>query len=465
MKKIEIYKLYIIVALFFGTLFIILTPPFNSPDEINHFKKAYQVSKFNLYAEKKNNKYGDYFPNEIVTTATNMEKYMGNRDEKFEYSQFVWDQVRTTDYENQVFDNYGTAQISFVPYVPSGIGILFSKICARIMGLHSVTPMYMLYFARFFNLIVVIFLTSLAIKIIPTYKKTVFTIACLPMLIFLNSMVSYDGLLNAIMFLTIAIILDIIYNDNIKKIPKKYVISLILMGLFLFTVKKIYFLIFLLMFTIPKSKFGDSKGKIKVAIIMIAAILITSLLIDLPYTLNPVSSVEKMKQLQISCIKNDVFRFLYRIFSNIYYSRFFYINGSIGLLGLLDTYLPVGIVFLTAINLLFIGITEGLVEKQKISRLMKLLCFVYIIGCIVLMYTAMYIGWTPQELKKICSTEITGVQGRYFIPLMLPFILLFSFRIKSKNIKKITSINKYYLCVPILSLTVSVICLLLRYWI
>lgn len=465
MKKIEIHKLYIIVALFFGTLFIILTPPFNSPDEINHFKKAYQVSKFNLYAEKKNNKYGDYFPKEIVTTAQNMEKYMGDRDKKYEYSQFVWDQVRTTDYEKQVFDSYGTAQISFVSYVPSGIGILISKICAKIMGLHSVTPMYMLYFARFFNLIVVVFLTSLAIKIIPRYKKTVFTIACLPMLLFLDSMVSYDGLLNAIVFLTIAIILDIIYNDSIKKIPKKYIISLILMGLFLFTVKKIYFLIFLLMFTIPKSKFGDNKGKIKIAIIMIVSIILASLLIDLPYSLNSISSVEKMKQLQITCIKNDVFKFLYRIFSNMYYGRFFYINGSIGLLGLLDTYLPTGIVFLTAINLLLVGITEGLVEKNKISRLFKILCFIYIIGCIILMYTAMYIGWTPQELKKICSTEITGVQGRYFIPLMLPFIFLFSFKIKSKTAKKIASINKYYLGVPVLSLTVSVICLLLRYWI
>ena len=42
-KNIE--KRFIYLSLIIGMIFMILTPPFQAPDENNHFKKAYVISR------------------------------------------------------------------------------------------------------------------------------------------------------------------------------------------------------------------------------------------------------------------------------------------------------------------------------------------------------------------------------------------------------------------------------------
>ena len=66
MEKFSIEKKYLYIALIFGILFVFIVPPFQSPDEDSHFKKAYQVSKGKLYPEVKKNVIGNYFPTEML---------------------------------------------------------------------------------------------------------------------------------------------------------------------------------------------------------------------------------------------------------------------------------------------------------------------------------------------------------------------------------------------------------------
>ena len=62
MEKFSIEKKYIYISLVFGLLFVFIVPPFQSPDEDSHFKKAYQVSKGHLYPSIRKNVAGNYFP-------------------------------------------------------------------------------------------------------------------------------------------------------------------------------------------------------------------------------------------------------------------------------------------------------------------------------------------------------------------------------------------------------------------
>ena len=459
------YKKFIFIALFFGILFIFLTPPINSPDEDSHFKKAYQVSTFNFFPIVKDNKYGNYFPKEMLKYIYKMQSFIDKRDKKVKYSDILLDQNQPMNYKNKIFNNYSTATVNFLVYFPAAIGILFSKICAKIIGLEGNSVAYMIYFARLFNLLFIIFLISISIKITPIYKKTFAVAGVLPMLLFLCSTVTYDGIINALVLLFLAIIFDISYNKRIKEIPRKYIIVLILIGSVLLTVKTVYSLIFLLMFAIPIDKFSGIKGKIKMAFIIAGGILLIAILLRIPFILNTIKSSPSLTGKQISCIINNPFRFLGLIFTNIVNSRFFLINGMIGLFGLIDTYLPVPVIIFTIINLFFVGIVEGNSEKYKLNKYFKIFSIVYIVFVILLIYIVMYISWTVEIGSIVCGKVISGIQGRYFIPLIIPFIFLFSTKkIINKNSLLLSIIN-YCFVIPVMSLIISSITLLLRFWV
>ena len=103
MEKFSIEKKYLYIALIFGILFVFIVPPFQSPDEDSHFKKAYQVSKGKFYPEVKKNVIGNYFPTEMLNYINIKTKYIGNRDKKYKYSEMVLDQYTKLNYEERKY--------------------------------------------------------------------------------------------------------------------------------------------------------------------------------------------------------------------------------------------------------------------------------------------------------------------------------------------------------------------------
>ena len=54
MLKISPTKFFVYCALIFGIILITLIPPFQSPDEDSHFKRAYVISQGHLYPSSQN---------------------------------------------------------------------------------------------------------------------------------------------------------------------------------------------------------------------------------------------------------------------------------------------------------------------------------------------------------------------------------------------------------------------------
>ena len=204
------HKIYVYIALIFGMLFVFLTPPFQSPDEDSHFKRSYQISKGNFYPIEKNHEMGNYFPEEMLLYIDEKLKMQSNRDKKENYSEISEEEQGYMLYDKMKFQNYSTVKVIPIVYIAPAIGIVFSKLCAKIIGLDMVTTAYMLYFARVFSLIVTIIITALAIKITPIRKKTFLTVGLIPMYLFLGSMVTYDNILNASLLLYL--LLNILIN-------------------------------------------------------------------------------------------------------------------------------------------------------------------------------------------------------------------------------------------------------------
>ena len=461
MSKIKIEKLYVYIALFFGILFLVLTPPFESPDEDSHFKRAFQISNGNIFCKLKKDKCGNYFPQDMLDYIYEKTTYIGDRDKKYEFSSFAIDQYTQTNYNKMVFNEYSTNQAFFPVYIPAAGGIIIAKVFSRIIGMNMISSSYMIHFARLFMLITTIAITYFAIKRTPVFKKSFFTIGLLPMLLFLSSMVTYDGIVNAVFLLTLAIILDLIYKKD--KIDKKDIIILVLSGILLLNVKTVYFAIFMLMFLIPKNKFEKKNGKIKIAIIMILLIIGISFLFRIPNYINSVPKNE-IESKQLSFIISHPMTYAKTLVKNVIAQRNFQITTMVGVFGLLDTYLPFVIIFVIYMNILLTGLIDGINEKIKIDFKSKILLILYIIFVVCSVYTSMYIIWTPYILKTVGGNEITGVQGRYFIPILIPLMLLLSNK-KIKNNKFFDILNNNYYIVPIIVLSVSVLSILLRFWV
>ena len=71
-NDIKIEKVFLCLAIVFGICISIITPPFQVPDEIVHFDRAYQISKGEIFETKLNNTVGGYIPLSIMQLEVNV---------------------------------------------------------------------------------------------------------------------------------------------------------------------------------------------------------------------------------------------------------------------------------------------------------------------------------------------------------------------------------------------------------
>ena len=60
--NLSLEKLFVILALFFGILYVFILPPFQSVDEGMHFFRTYQISEGHMREKKIDGKVGDEIP-------------------------------------------------------------------------------------------------------------------------------------------------------------------------------------------------------------------------------------------------------------------------------------------------------------------------------------------------------------------------------------------------------------------
>ena len=68
-KKVKPSSFFAFTATLFGLLFLFITPPFQGPDEINHFYKAYQIADGHFTSEIKDDRLGGHIPKSIIKST------------------------------------------------------------------------------------------------------------------------------------------------------------------------------------------------------------------------------------------------------------------------------------------------------------------------------------------------------------------------------------------------------------
>lgn len=451
-------RLFILLATIFGLIIVSIVPPLQAPDEVGHFIKAYSFSELKVRPEsfsdnlKKNESTWGNFGFEVPYEIKSMNSYAVDKNGKQEKYPYYYENVDKEKIEKGEKAFIGTGGITnyyFVNYIPQIIGIKFGKILGKPI-------LWQYYAARYFNLFSYIILLFVAIWKFPFSKLGATILSLNPMILFLASSTSGDAMIIAISFIFISWITRMVKETQVSNL--KLLISALLM-VTLVMLKPTLIVLGMFFFLIPNSAFSIKRKAIWGVGIFLTCIFFyltwNQLMIDQQILYRDFANPNK--QLATFLKEPSIF------FENLRKNYLFGIKGDnivysfVGKFGLLDTPLGLHWIVLYFMSLVAASFVQ---EKEDYSLLVqqKLLIIVMMIIYTVLTFFALYQIW-----NKVGRTEsIEGLQGRYFIPMSLSFVPIFSSKEKLLNIKN-SKINFAISICILLILIATVITLSIRY--
>ena len=416
---------FVIFASFFGLITLIVTPPFQIPDEINHFYRAYQISEGQLIAVKQDNRIGGYIPNSLIKIT---EPFLGLRWNMHAKTNFktIVEQFKTPlEVDKKIFVDFpNTGMYSPISYFPQSVSIF-------VLRKFNLPPLYIFYGARIFTLLFWLLSIFYAIKIIPFYKWFFSLLALLPMSLFINVSLSADVVTNLLSFILIAYILKLAYYEEAISI-KNFIITSVIVIL-LASAKLVYTPIVLLFLLIPKRKWHNLKNYytqlITLFSISCGTILFWSQAMNklyLPYNVYnqqfrdsaTLIKCADMHEQMIYILTHGLY--LWHVFVNsMKYTFDMYYQGYIGTFGWLDTKLPIWFINLSYLILIIVALTDKN-KDIKINLRHKLFIFIGLIIIISLILLSQHLTW-----DCVGGEIIATIQGRYFIPVFPLLFMLF----------------------------------------
>ncbi len=444
---------FLFVISLFGPLFVFITPPFQGADEPVHFMRAYQISKANFVIDDINGNVGGFLPAAIRETLD-----ITNKPAIEFYPQLKYDGQKTlkafginkdpADQQNYSFPS--TAVYSPAAYISSSLGIF-------IMRLFDFPPIASLYIARIMNLLTWTVLLGAAINFMPRKKWALVFVGLLPMSLFQASTVNADAIAVGSGILFVAYILHI--KDAKRQIKALDWLFLIVLGVLMALAKQVMFVLLPLVFLLPAARNVRSQlYSLNVVLIPIIALLGWFTII---------SHIDLSQHLGESIIPKSQLEFVManpHSYINVLWNTTFYTWGDgvtrslIGTFGWADAPLSELITtfgYISLFALLFVGVKKDSIEWLKPKE--KILVLIVALTMWIAICTSLYLYYTPVGFKIVY-----GLQGRYFIPLLVLLIpLLYGNWIKTKDVyyKRIAIYS------PLILLLSSSIVIYARYYI
>lgn len=414
----HIETIFLTFGLSIGTLYVFAIPLSCAPDENTHFFRIYEISKGQLVSEvdPTGQLTGSVQPVNVQNVVNDL--YQGS----VTYEQLAGKLSIYESDETAFMAN--TAQgYNVMNYLPHLAGMMF----ARIFNPPIIVTAYA---AKLFHMITCVIILYFCIKYIPFLKRVVFVFAFFPIVMQGMTTLSADGF---IISCSIALITYILYATNKKDFRFKAWHSILLLFLCLAVTlgKFIYAPLCLLLFTIPKERFGSIQKKLIVifSLGIITAITLLSWMMVIP----PLSSITDTSAQMNSLISNP-FGFIIMLFRSLIVQAPFYIASFYGrYLEWFNLALSIVYIALLAIFTLYLSVNSR--KEGAVSKSFKWLSIFAILFAIVTLFLIMYLQWTNTS-----SEVIGGVQGRYFLPLFLLVPLLI---MPTANKKKKAKTKKY----------------------
>ncbi len=283
---------------------------------------------------------------------------------------------------------------------------------------------------KFGNLVLYTLICSLAIRLAKQEKILVTALALLPNSIFAAASFSYDGVVNS--FLLLAMVLT--FRQMMSEEPVNWLQTIAMLGAFVAgsTAKPIYIFMAFLMLLFPVKKF---KGRLPMFVYKLCVVALMGLLLY-TFFFPPVSAssnYEVMGNLayagdkrsqgtnvlgQIGWVLHNPLSYTLLLLRSMFGELWNYLCGAkpfvaYGYLG----GLPVFWTWIGLAMLLFAAAFSPAGEERRGYPLRyKVGNLLVVFGMSSVIWTSMYVTFTA-----VGANVINGVQGRYFLPLFLPF--------------------------------------------
>lgn len=414
---------FVTVALVVELILLVVVPPLQTPDELNHFYRAYQVSEGHFLPEKNGQRLGGRLPSVFVEFSEPFMVAAGN-----EYYRVRGEQVLHTfaleidDAQRQFMDFPNTAYYSPVSYAPQALGLFM----LRGFGASAGT----LYFGgKLFVFFTWLFCLFFVIRLLPSYKWLFALLFLLPMNVYITNSYSADTVTNLLCFCLLALVLR---HGAGAPLQRKHLLWLLALGILLALAKIIYACLLLLLICIPAAQFRGPRNKwIFVSAAFLLAFIVAWLWsgvimryyisyagYDPAYRDLAAVSRDSDYYLQKEYVLTHGSYFLKVLWNTLVTEPGFYLRSYIGGYGTyhVHLFLPGWLVVLSYLCLVFAALTEApLPSLRGHNKVIILLCFA---GTFTLLLLSQHLTWNP-----VGSQLIDFIQGRYLTPLV-PLLLL-----------------------------------------
>lgn len=416
----QIEKLFLTFIIPIGIMFIILMPINWVPDEEGHMFKTYDISKGNLITPLGEKNEGDiYVPREMMELFT-------SRD-GMSYSTIHNHMQKEANYKDVV-----PAQTIAKTYFPANY--ISGAIVFTVSRLLNINILLACYIARLVNFLLAICVIYYCIKIIPFGKLLLAIYMFLPMSIQQLASLSADVFINSISILFITYNLKLLYQKRDLDIKQKILYYILALSISLS--KYVYFPLVFMSLLLIKNKNISKRNRNELIIVSTVTSIITAaawFLLSQKYVdvrdyiiKNNVQPIE-----QIKFILKNPFAYVKILIETFQTTGEFYINTFIGSsLALLNIDIPQIYITIYLISLVLLPLLEKC--EESFEKYQKWIMIGIALILILLIITGLYITWSPLQ-----SPLVSGVQGRYFVPVFILILLAFMNKENKVEIKNL----------------------------
>ena len=288
---------------------------------------------------------------------------------------------------------------------------------------------------RLGNLVIYVLVMALAIRKTPVGKGILAFIGLMPAPMMLAGVYSYDPTVTAFTALSCAYMLEAMLNQERRLSIRDFAI---IMGAFFWgcRIKAVYAPLILMGFLIPADRFDTKKKRNWMRAGFAAMFLLMMASFVLPVLISPSETGDlrggaTSEAGQMTYVLGQPLAYAAVLFKNIFASFPSYVlgEGVFGTLGHLGT-ISFPCLLYAASAAVILTDTRSSCGKT-LTKCQRVWIFILAGACAVLVWTSMYIAFTPPG-----NTYIEGVQGRYYLPFLFLVWLAVSpscIQVKLKN--------------------------------
>lgn len=445
-------NLFLIICLFWGILFLLINPPFQAPDEPEHLFKMWGYTNGKLNFSKQNNWSGQTLPVSFINIDEYYKVFKLHKETKVPLKDLAFIAKTQLEKNKTAFHIFIPTSYTPVSYFPSFLVLWVLKIL-------NFTPLSIIYIMRFCSLLVYLALCYYAIKITPVKKQMFLLFSAMPLCLYQAGSINTDCVCFGSMMVFFAYTFRLIFEK--RTITTKQIIKFGLLVLLICILKYAYAPLVLLYFLIPKNKFEKPENYYKYFFIILLTCLvyITCFILYVnkisSNTTNIYSHLVVKKSILIKDILIHPFNYLKIVcYTTMKYGKFFFYNviSSFGCNSAMIPNLAANLYwFVLILSAMYSPDTEKtcyLTVKNKFITT----------SCIILIYLSVV---TSVYLLFQYTPLIKGIQGRYLLPAVFLFLMLF---INQKIVLKNKILTVLFFIISQIVLYLSLITLIITFY-